>query len=52
MQKYYFRQCTSTLLDRTFGLRKVFLSQILDSWLQAKLVLSEKEKGIAVSRMA
>lgn len=46
MQKYYFRQCTSTLLDRTFGLRKVFSSLSLDTWLQAEIALSEKEKGI------
>ena len=46
MQKYAFRQCTSTLLDKTFGLRKVFSSQILDRWLQAEFALSEKEQGI------
>ncbi len=46
MQKYYFRQCTSTLLDKTFGLRKVFSSQILDQWLHTELALSEKEKSI------
>ena len=46
MQKYYFRQCTSTLLDKTFGLRKVFSSQLLDHWLQAEIALSEKEKSI------
>src|SRR5438552_2090311 len=46
MQKYYFRQCTSTLLDRTFGLRKTFSNQTLDGWLQADVALSEKEKEI------
>lgn len=46
MQKYYFRHCTATFLDRTFGLRKVFASQILDQWLQAEIVLSAKEKDI------
>ncbi len=46
MKKYYFRQCTSTLLDRTFGLRKAFSSQTLDQWLQAEIALSEQEKGI------
>ena len=46
MQKYYFRQCTATLLDKIFGLRKVFSSQLLDRWLQAEIELSEKEKSI------
>lgn len=46
MQKYYFRQCTSTLLDKTFGLRKVFSSPILDRWLQAEITISENEKNI------
>jgi hypothetical protein len=46
MQKYYFRQCTATLLDRTFGLRQSFASQSLDSWLQAGVNLSDTEKII------
>lgn len=46
MQKYYFRQCTATLLDRTFDLRQVFASPTLDAWLHVEIALSEKEKGI------
>ena len=46
MQKYYFRQCTATLLDRTFDLRQVFSSPTLDAWLHVEIALSEKEKGI------
>jgi hypothetical protein len=46
MQKYYFRQCTATLLDRIFGLRKTFSSQILDQWLDADIPVTEKERGI------
>ncbi len=46
MQKYYFRQCTATLLDRLFGLRQTFSSPILDSWLNAEIALSEQEKVI------
>lgn len=46
MQKYDFRQCTSTLLDRTFGLRQVFSSPALDVWLHAESALSETEKGM------
>lgn len=49
MQKYYFRQCTLTLLDRTFGLRQSFASQTLDHWLTADVALAEKEKEILVN---
>ncbi|MEZ4707391.1 MAG: hypothetical protein R3A44_09310, partial [Caldilineaceae bacterium] len=41
-----FRQCTATFLDRTFGLRQTFSSHILDSWLHAKIDLSDQEKSI------
>ena len=46
MQRYYFRQCTATFLDRTFGLRQTFESQILDRWLHAEIALSNREKDI------
>jgi hypothetical protein len=46
MQKHYFRYCTASFLDSTFGLRRVFASQLLDQWLRAEVPLSEKEKGI------
>ena len=46
MQKYYFRQCTATLLDRAFDLRQIFSSPTLDAWLHVEIALSEKEKGI------
>lgn len=46
MKKYYFRQCTSTFLDKQFGLRRAFSSQTLASWLQAEIELSEQEKAI------
>ena len=45
MQKLYFRQCTATLLDRTFGLRQTFVSDILDDWLNAEQTVSEAEKA-------
>ncbi|MCB0060999.1 MAG: hypothetical protein KDE19_02745 [Caldilineaceae bacterium] len=45
MQKFYFRQCTATLLDRTFGLRQTFVSDILDDWLNAEQTVSEAEKA-------
>lgn len=44
MQQLTFRQCTLTLLDRNFGLRRVFTSQALDQWLQQRLPLTEVEK--------
>lgn len=46
MKKVYFRQCTTTLLDRTFGLRQTFASNALDHWLQAEVALSAKERDI------
>lgn len=46
MQKYYFCQCTATLLDRAFDLRQIFSSPTLDAWLHVEIALSEKEKGI------
>lgn len=33
MEKYSFRECTLTMLDRKFGVRQVFASSVLDSWL-------------------
>ena len=44
MEKKSFRECTLTLLDRTFGLRRVFSSQVLDQWLQNELHVDEAEK--------
>jgi hypothetical protein len=46
MQKYYFRHCTATLLDRIFGLRQTFVSQTLERWLQAAIDLTGTEKLI------
>lgn len=46
MQKYDCRQCTATLLDRTFGLRQSFSNLTLEAWLHAEITLSEKEKSI------
>ena len=44
MKEYAFRECTLTLLDRTFGLRRTFASQILDQWIQDDVSLTETEK--------
>lgn len=44
MERYTFRQCTQSNLTDWFGLRRRFSSRVLDSWLQAKPVLSEEEK--------
>lgn len=46
MQKFYFRQCTATLLDRTFGLRQTFSNEILENWLNAENTISEAEKTV------
>lgn len=46
MQKYYFRQCTLTRLDDSFGLRQVFSSAALDHWLAAELAPSSYEKDV------
>lgn len=46
MQQLTFRQCTLTLLDRNFGLRRVFTSQTLDQWLQPRAPLTEVEKVV------
>jgi hypothetical protein len=46
MQKYGFRQCTLTLLDRLFGLRKSFSPALLDHWLPANIELSDIERKI------
>ena len=46
MKKLAFRECTLTLLDRTFGLRRVFTSRTLDQWIQQKPSLDETEKII------
>ena len=43
MESYTFRQCTVTLLDDLFGLRKVFSNQSLMSWLQTEVPLSTRE---------
>lgn len=45
-QKYSFRQCTLTLLDRLFGLRKSFSPALLDHWLPANIELSDIERKI------
>lgn len=44
MQTYAFRNCTLTLLDKLFGLRQVFVSPILDQWLQRENILSDYEQ--------
>lgn len=44
MEKLRFSDCTLTLLDRRFGLRKAISSEILDQWLQAIVPLAELEK--------
>jgi hypothetical protein len=46
MQQLAFRHCTLTLLDRNFGLRRVFASQALDDWLHNRPSLSEIEQLI------
>jgi hypothetical protein len=43
MEKYIFRQCTLTKLDKLFGLRQVFASATLDQWLQSEIPLSDYE---------
>lgn len=48
MQKYCFRQCTLTQLDDDFGLRQVFVSSLLDHWLEATVALSDYEKGALI----
>jgi len=44
MPPYAFRQCTLTLLDKLFDLRQVFVSPLLDQWLQSELALSDYEQ--------
>jgi hypothetical protein len=44
MQSYTFRQCTLTKLDKLFGLRQIFVSLILDQWLQREMPLSDYEQ--------
>ena len=44
MPPYTFRQCTLTLLDKLFDLRQVFVSPLLDQWLQSELALSDYEQ--------
>lgn len=46
MQQYYFRQCTLTSLDDTFGLRQVFSDSLLDHWLETELTPSNYEKDV------
>lgn len=46
MQKYYFRHCTATLLDRLFGIRQTFANPLLERWLQTEIALSDTEKLI------
>lgn len=44
MPSYTFRQCTLTLLDKLFDLRQVFVSPLLDQWLQGEPALSDYEQ--------
>lgn len=44
MPSYTFRQCTLTLLDKLFDLRQVFVSPLLDQWLQGEFALSDYEQ--------
>ncbi|MEZ4737127.1 MAG: hypothetical protein R3E79_59365 [Caldilineaceae bacterium] len=44
MPSYTFRQCTLTLLDKLFDLRQVFVSPLLDQWLQGEPPLSDYEQ--------
>lgn len=45
MQRYNFRQCTLTSLDRLVGVRQVFTSSRLDQWLAMGAPLTEREKA-------
>jgi hypothetical protein len=44
MERYSFRQCTLTSLDRLFGLRQVFARATLDQWLQSGIMLLDYEE--------
>ena len=50
MEKLTFRQCTLTLLDRQFGLRRAFVHPTLDQWLTTKITL-DKQEIFAVERL-
>ncbi|MEM7535418.1 MAG: hypothetical protein AAF639_24795 [Chloroflexota bacterium] len=43
MIKLSFRHCTTTILDKKFGLRRTFSSQLLDQWLTDEQPITEAE---------
>ena len=45
MEKLHFSDCTLTLLDRRFGLRRELSNPTLDRWLQSTSPLTELEKS-------
>lgn len=45
MEKLRFSDCTLTLLDRRFGLRRELFNPIMDRWLQTTFALTEFEKS-------
>lgn len=45
MEELSFRQCSLTLLDRTFGLRRIFSSDVLDRWLDSQEAINETERA-------
>lgn len=46
MQEYTFQKCTLAILDREFGLRETFTSNVLDEWLQSDAPLAEVDEII------
>lgn len=45
MEKLRFSDCTLTLLDRRFGLRREIANPLLDRWLQSSSTLTELERS-------
>jgi len=43
MEKYTFRDCTLSILEDEFGLRKAFTNEILEQWLETEIPLTEIE---------
>jgi len=45
MEKLRFSDCTLTLLDRRFGLRRELSNPLMDRWLQSALPITERERS-------
>ena len=50
MKSKTFRNCTIHYLEKNFGLRRTFSSQVLDQWVQGKQPITEVERLILTDR--